>query len=206
MKKIHQRIYLSRKSLNSIEFEHDVLKIPLKVGEETSFEMLIINHGEPTHVHFSLGEDMKDKIMIVRDKVYVIDEERIAAIVKLPKSYAGVVDQLGPGEIFVSAGYGASKKSFPIEIIEAQEELRDAEGRAEVWELGAEGVKEKKAFTISPEERSVFQRLIVSAVAGVIFFMFLVFIIYFPPASPIYLFFSALIAALLLIFIVIYNF
>ena len=76
MERIQQKIYLSRKSRNSIEFESDVLKIPLKLGDETSFEMVIINRGEPTHVHFSLGNEMEDKVMILQDKVYVIDKEK----------------------------------------------------------------------------------------------------------------------------------
>jgi len=201
MERIQQRIYLSRKSLNSIEFEHGVLKIPLNVGEETSFEMLIINHGKPTHVHFSLGEAMKDKIMILRDKVYVIDKEKIAAIVRLPKSYAGVVAELDAGEIFVSAGYGATKKSFSVAITEAKEEKK----REEEWELEETRIKEKKVFKVSAEERAFFQRLTASAVAAILFFIFFFLILYFPGAPHIFLFISALIASLLFIFIVIYN-
>jgi hypothetical protein len=201
MERIQQRIYLSRKSLNSIEFEHGVLKIPLNVGEETSFEMLIINHGKPTHVHFSLGEAMKDKIMILRDKVYVIDKEKIAAIVRLPKSYAGLVSELDAGEIFVSAGYGATKKSFAVAITEAKEE----EKRGEACELEETRIKEKKVFKVSAEERAFFLRLTVSAVAAILFFIFFFLIFYFPSAPHIFLFISALIASLLFVFIVIYN-
>ena len=73
MERIQQKIYLSRRSLNSIEFGHEVLRIPLRAGEETSFELLVINRGEPTHVHFSLSTEIKDKLMIMQDKVYVID-------------------------------------------------------------------------------------------------------------------------------------
>jgi len=196
MERIQQRIYLSRKSLNSIEFEHDVLKIPLNVGEETSFEIIITNHGKPTHVHFSLGEEMKDKVMILRDKGYVIDKEKIAAIVRLPKSYAGVVAELDVGEIFVSAGYGATKKSFPVAIIEAKEE------RKEEHELDVAKLKEKKVTKVSSEEKVLLQRLGVSAVAAILFFIFFVLVFYFPPAS----FISDLIASLIFIFIVIYNF
>ncbi len=210
MERIQQRIYLSRKGLNSIEFEREVLRIPLKAGEETSFEMHIINHGEPTHVHFSLGEEIKDKVMILQDKVYVIDEEKIAAIVKLPKSYAGAVAELGTGEIFVSAGYGATKKSFFVEIVEAKEKEKRKEKEGKEWEgeweLEDARRKEKKEFKVSPEERVFLLRLAVSAVAAILFFVFLFFIIYFPPSSPFYLFVSALIASLIFIFIVIYNF
>lgn len=196
MERIQQRIYLSRKSLNSIEFEHDVLKIPLNVGEETSFEMVIINQGKPTHVHFSLGEQMKDKVMILRDKVYVIDKEKIAAIVRLPKSYAGVVAELDVGEIFVSTGYGAAKKSFSLAITEAKEVHKEEQ------ELETAKLKEKKVKKVTSTEKVLLQRLCVSAVAAIIFFIFFVLVFYFPSAS----FISALIASFLFLFIVIYNF
>lgn len=213
MERIRQSIYLGRTGLNSIEFEHEVLKVPLRVGEETSFEMFIINHGEPTHVHFSLGEEIKDKVMILQDKVYVIDEEKIAAIVKLPKSYAGAVAELGTGEISVSAGYGATKDSFSVEIVEAKEKEKGKEKRKEKERKESEGEreleevvrKEKKEFKVSPGERVFLTRLAVSAVAAIFFFVLLFFIIPFLSNSPFY-FASALIAAFLFIFIVIYNF
>ncbi len=217
MERIQQGIYLGRKGLNSIEFEHEVLRIPLRAGEETSFEMHITNHGEPTHVHFSLGEEIKDKVMVLQDKVYVIDEEKIAAIVKLPKSYAGAVDELGTGEIFVSAGYGATKKSFFVEIVETKgkrekekkkekEEKEEEKEREGARELEVVRKKEKKKFKVSAEERVFLMRLAVSAVAAILFFACFFFIIYFTPSSSVYLFVSALIASLIFIFIVIYNF
>jgi len=205
MERIQQKIYLSRRSLNSIEFGHEVLRIPLRAGEETSFELLVINRGEPTHVHFSLSTEIKDKLMIMQDKVYVIDEEKIAAIVRLPKSYAGALNESGTGEIFVSTGYGATKRSFAVEIVEVKEK----ETREE-WELEdvTSKEKEKKEFTISTEERVLLSRLAVSACAAIIFFVLVVLILHIGifSDSPVYLFVSALISALLFLFIVIYNF
>ena len=205
MERIQQKIYLSRRSLNSIEFGHEVLRIPLRAGEETSFELLVINRGEPTHVHFSLSTEIKDKLMIMQDKVYVIDEEKIAAIVRLPKSYAGALNESGTGEIFVSTGYGATKRSFAVEIVEVKEK----ETREE-WELEdvTSKEKEKKEFTISTEERVLLSRLAVSACAAIIFFVLVVLILHIGIVSdsPVYLFVSALISALLFLFIVIYNF
>ena len=209
MERIQQRIYLSRKGLHSIEFEHEVLRIPLRAGEEMSFEMLITNHGEPTHVHLSLGEEIRDKVMILQDKVYVIDEEKIAAIVRLPKSYTGAAAELGTGEIFVSAGYGATKKSFSVEIVEIEEikKRKEARGKERGKELELEGAKrkERREFTLSPEERVILSRLTVSASAAILFFVFLFFIIPLFSNSPGYLFISALTASLLFFFIVIYN-
>ncbi len=203
MDRIQQRIYLSRKSLNSIEFEHEVLRIPLSVGEETSFELVIINHGEPTHVHFSLGEEIKDKVMILQDKVYVIEKEKIAAIVKLPKSYAGAVAELGAGKIFISTGYGATKKSFSVEIVEEEEKEKEKrgrkgegiEGREEKWEMVERGV------AVSPERMALLQRLAVSTLAMALLLTFIFAVIFF----SFHPFVFGLVAAMIFIFIVVYN-
>ncbi|MBA5942574.1 MAG: hypothetical protein H0M93_04550 [Methanophagales archaeon] len=225
---IQQRIYLSRKSLNSIEFEYDVLKIPLKAGEETSFELLVINHGGPTHVHFSLSRGIKDKLLIMQDKVYVIDEEKIAAIVRLPKSYAGAVaaamagsdsdsaKDRDRGEIFISTGYGATKRSFPVEIVEVEAGAR-ARVETEIVpkERGTSGERElnyvksktRRKFTISVDERAFLSRLVVSVSLAILFLVLLFLILHTGIFSdlPGYLFAVSLIAALLFLFIVIYN-
>ncbi len=201
MRKIQQKIYLSRKRVNSIEFEHEILSIPLKAGAEMSFEILIINHGEPTHVHFSLSEEVKDKVMILQDKVYVIDEEKIAAIVKLPKSYAGAVDGgLDAGNIFVSTGYGAAKKGFSVEIVE-----EDAEGEIVGGWIGESVVKKETVETevvISPEKKALLRRLTISTLLMALFLVF-VFAVFSFSGYPNFVF--ALLASMIFIFIVIYN-
>ncbi len=192
---------MSRKRVNSIEFEHEILSIPLKAGAEMSFEILIINHGEPTHVHFSLSEEVKDKVMILQDKVYVIDEEKIAAIVKLPKSYAGAVDGgLDAGNIFVSTGYGAAKKGFSVEIVE-----EDAEGEIVGGWIGESVVKKETVETevvISPEKKALLRRLTISTLLMALFLVF-VFAVFSFSGYPNFVF--ALLASMIFIFIVIYN-
>jgi len=194
---------LSRKRVNSIEFEHEILSIPLKAGDEMSFEILIINHGEPTHVHFSLSEEVKDKVMILQDKVYVIDEEKIAAIVKLPKSYAGAVDGgLDAGNIFVSTGYGAAKKGFSVEIVE-----EDAEGEIVGGWIGESVGKKETVETevvISPEKKALLRRLTISTLLMALFLVF-VFAVYKFSFSGYPNFVFALLASMIFIFIVIYN-
>jgi len=203
MRKIQQKIYLSRKRVNSIEFEHEILSIPLKAGDEMSFEILIINHGEPTHVHFSLSEEVKDKVMLLQDKVYVIDEEKIAAIVKLPKSYAWAVDGgLDAGNIFVSTGYGAAKKGFSVEIVE-----EDAEGEIVGGWIGESVGKKETVETevvISPEKKALLRRLTISTLLMALFLVF-VFAVYKFSFSGYPNFVFALLASMIFIFIIIYN-
>ena len=194
--------------MNSLEFEHEVLRIPLKAGEETSFELLVINRGEPTHVHFSLSKGIRDKLMLMQDKAYIIDEEKVAAIVRLPKSYAGAVDKFGIGEIFVSTGYGATKRSFSVEIIEAKEAETRGEGEGEEREIVVDtAVKEKKERALSTDERELVVRLAVSASAAILFFVSLeIMHIFSESHAYMSMFVSAVIASLLFIFVVIYNY
>jgi hypothetical protein len=203
--RIQQRIYLSRKSLNSLEFEYEVLKIPLRPGEETSFELLVINHGEPTHVHFSLSREIRDKVMIMKDKVYVIEDEKVAAIVRLPKTYAGAVETFSIGEIYVSSGYGASKRGFAVEIVEAKVKEAGKEAEVKAEEQEAEERTEKKDVVRSPDERELLAHLATSACAVILFAVLLMVMRLFSQSSPALLFVNALIASLLFLFIVIYN-
>ena len=204
---IQQRIYLSRRAENSIEFEHEVLKIPLNVGEETSFEIRIINYGEPSHLHFSLGEEIADRVMLLQDKVYVIDEEKIAAIVRLPKSYAGV--ESGLGEISVSTGYGAVKESFMVEIVPEQGNNKKKKERVEKHVVNQEvkvkakvKVKEPKRElkVVTPQKEKLIHHLLVTLVSTALFlFSFSIVNLSFHP------FIFAIIASTLFLLIVIYN-
>jgi hypothetical protein len=203
--RIQQRIYLSRKSLNSLEFEYEVLRIPLRPGEETSFEILVVNHGEPTHVHFSLSQEIRDKVMIMKDKVYVIEDEKVAAIVRLPKTYAGAVETFSIGEIYVSSGYGASKRGFAVEIVEAKVKEAGKEAEVKAEEQEAEERTEKKDVVRSPDERELLAHLATSACAVILFAVLLMVMRLFSQSSPALLFVNALIASLLFLFIVIYN-
>lgn len=194
MKGIQQRIYLSRRNLNSIEFEHEVLRIPLRVGEETSFEVFVINYGEPTHVHFSVGGEIKDKVMILRDKVYVVEKEKMAVVVKLPKSNSGI--GLVSGKIFIATGYGATKEGFLVEIVEEKMKM--------MKEKRGEKKRREKEVEVSPEERRFLLRLTVSTVTAALLLVFVFIVITFPLSLP-YSFACSLVSSLLLIFLVIYN-
>jgi len=203
---IQQRIYLSRRAENSIEFEHEVLQIPLNVGEETSFEIRIINYGEPSHLHFSLGEEIADRVMLLQDKVYVIDEEKIAAIVRLPKSYAGTDVESGLGEISVSTGYGAVRESFMIEIVPEQDNKKKKE-RVEKHVVNQEveakvKVKEPKRElkVVTPQKEKLIHHLLVTLVSTALFlFSFFIVNLSFHP------FIFAIIASALFLLIVVYN-
>jgi len=109
---MEQRIHIGRRNDYSIDFDLQEMFIPLKRGEEASFEMSILNHGPPTHVHLSITGEIKNRVILLRDNPYVKKEEKIPVVVRLPKDGKPRYR----GEIFVSTGYGSQKSSFPIEI------------------------------------------------------------------------------------------
>ena len=203
---IQQLIYLSRRAENSIEFEHEVLRIPLNVGEETSFELRIINYGEPSHLHFSLSEEIADRVMLLQDKVYVIEEEKITAIARLPKSYAGTGVESGLGEITVSTGYGAVRESFMVEIVPAKGRVKREWAEKHVTGVKVkEPKREVKAVAhlqAKNKKRIRHSHILVTSVSTALFLLSLSIV---SLSSYPFSFIFAIIASALFLLIIVYN-
>ncbi|WP_440953490.1 DUF7524 family protein [Methanococcoides sp. FTZ1] len=107
-----QQVHINRLGVNSIEFESDVLEIPLSPGGENSFEIVIINYGSPTHVHLSASDGLQDNLTFLEDNPYVSHEEYIPVIARIP--FDGRL--LNKGKIFVTVGYGSKTESFTVKI------------------------------------------------------------------------------------------
>ena len=168
------------------------------MGEETSFEIRIINYGEPSHLHFSLGEEIADRVMLLQEKVYVIDEEKIAAIVRLPKSYAGAESELG--EIAVSTGYGTVRESFMIEIVPERGNKKKRE-RVEKRAVNQEvKVKEPKRELKAVTPQKLIRHLLVTLVSTALFLLALSIV-----SLSFHPFVFAIIASSLFLLIIIYN-
>jgi hypothetical protein len=109
---LHQRIHINRKEVNSIEFDVQELTIPLDPGEETSFDINVINYGTPTHVHLAATGEIRDKITFLSHNPYVRYEENIPVIARIPRGEKRTYS----GEIVVTAGYGAKKSGFMVKL------------------------------------------------------------------------------------------
>ena len=108
----------------------------------------------------------------------------------------------------MSTGYGATKRSFSVEIVESREPETTGEEAGKGQEVvDTDRTKEKKELALSTDERELLSRLAISTCAAVIFSILVVLIVHLGvfDNSPGYLFVSALIAAIVFIFIVIYN-
>ncbi|UGV39994.1 hypothetical protein J7W08_07680 [Methanococcoides orientis] len=107
-----QQVHINRLGVNSIEFESNIVDIPLSPGGEHSFEIVIINYGSPTHVHLSASDELQDNLTFLEDNPYVSHEEYIPVIARIP--FDGRL--LNKGMIFVTVGYGSKTESFTINI------------------------------------------------------------------------------------------
>ncbi|MDA0525145.1 DUF7524 family protein [Methanococcoides alaskense] len=107
-----QQVHINRLGVNSIEFETDILDIPLSPGGEQSFEIVIINYGSPTHVHLSASDDLYDNLTFLEDNPYVSHEEYIPVIARIP--YDGRL--VNKGKVAVTVGYGSKTESFSVSI------------------------------------------------------------------------------------------
>ncbi|MDI6888387.1 MAG: hypothetical protein QMC78_01655 [Methanocellales archaeon] len=112
MIKLQQRIHLNRRGVNSIEFDVQELMIPLEPGEETSFEINVINYGTPTHIHLAAVGDIRDNITFLSHNPYVRYEETIPVVARIPRGEK----KLYTGEIVVTTGYGAKKSAFAVKL------------------------------------------------------------------------------------------
>ena len=112
MQQTFQNVILNRQEINSIEFEKENVEIPLSPGEEETFEILITNYGSPTHIHFSVSDELKGQITFLRDNPYVLQKEYVSAVARIPQE--GRV--LTKGQIYITAGYGSKKKGFPVQL------------------------------------------------------------------------------------------
>lgn len=111
-----QVVHVNRRDFNSIDFDRDEVFLPLGAGEEFSFEIAVVNHGNPVHVHFSVSESLRGYVSFLRDNPYVRFEESIPVIVRMP-SFGSV-----SGEIFVTVGYGSYKECFTLSMGEEEPE------------------------------------------------------------------------------------
>jgi hypothetical protein len=106
-----QQIHINRNRVNSIEFDNPEITVPLKPGDECSFEISIINYGYPTHVYLSVSESLKDNVTFLHDNPYIANQEWIPIVVTLPAN-----TKQARGKIKVTTGYGSHSETFNMFI------------------------------------------------------------------------------------------
>lgn len=156
MEQIFQNVIINRQEINSIEFEKDSIEIPLYPGGEQTFEILITNHGSPTHIHLSVSEELKGQITFLRDNPYVLQKEYVSAVARIPQEGR----MLTKGQIFITAGYGSKKKGFPVQLgkteAKPQEFKKDEPNK---WEEDAEEFETSRLSVSEPVKKASRSRI-----------------------------------------------
>ncbi|MDY6964463.1 MAG: hypothetical protein SVM80_00640 [Halobacteriota archaeon] len=193
MTETQQRIHVSRVEVNSIEFDHEVMNIPINLGEEVSFEFIVINYGNPAHVHLSTSEEIGKQVSFLKDNPYVKYEERIPVILRLPKDGGSQ-----EGEIFVTTGYGSKKKSFKVKMLIKEEKKHEV----------IVDNKLSKKVTEKPKKRELSgiysQQEVMVATFTLVLILLSLFLTFYGEDS--YPFAGSLLASILIVFLVLYSY
>ena len=106
-----QQIHINRNPGNAIEFDSPEITVPVRPGNDCSFEMVIRNHGTPTHVHLSADSRVRKYIKFLHENPYVANQEYLSVVANLPEESEWV-----EGEIKVAIDYGAKSDTFKVII------------------------------------------------------------------------------------------
>jgi hypothetical protein len=90
----------------------------LFAGEETSFNLHLVNHGEPSNVSLETSDPLLKAVLLKRPEHFVVAEETIPVLARMPEK----VHRLD-GEIFVTSSLG--KSAVPISLIRQAEDPGD---------------------------------------------------------------------------------
>lgn len=149
LEQIFQNVIINRQEMNSIEFEKESIEIPLYPGGEQTFEILITNHGSPTHIHLSVSEELKGQITFLRDNPYVLQKEYVSAVARIPQE--GRV--LTKGQIFITAGYGSKKKGFPVQLGKVEVKPQEPKKDETKWKEDTEELSPSRPFVAEPSKK-----------------------------------------------------
>ena len=138
-----QQIHINRNTNEVIEFDSPEITVPIRPGDDCSFEMVISNYGSPTHIHLSAGDDIRKYVKFLHENPYVANQEYIPVVVNLPEDIEWL-----EGEIKVATGYGANTEAFrifigvkPIEAKTTTRRIVDVDER-----LGTPGYLQESAY------------------------------------------------------------
>lgn len=138
-----QQIHINRNPGTVIEFDSPEITVPLRPGNDCSFEIVISNYGSPTHVHLSADNRVRKYVKFLHENPYVVNQEYLPVVVNLPADHEWL-----EGEIKVATGYGAQSDTFKIFIGIKQAEVKTRHTVDVDERLGTPGYLKKTAFAL----------------------------------------------------------
>ncbi|MFP4529678.1 MAG: hypothetical protein ACLFNC_00140 [Halodesulfurarchaeum sp.] len=179
-------VYLNRDGLNTVETDQTAVRAT------ESVDIVLENHGKPTHVHLHLDDDLATLGTITDPHWFVPKEEwREAELTLTPAAE-------GRGRLEVTTGYGQEQTTVDVDV----EPVDEAESGSETIDtVGGPSRKEPVADT--EESTGVFSELdterlrnpVVLATLGA-FLVMLVLLLFVNPLSAIAAGFAALLGAI----------
>lgn len=117
--------------INDGSMEVQPIVLRLLPGEETSFNLRVINHGEPSNVSLEASDPLMRAVRLKRPDAYVANEESIPIMARMPLR-AKRLD----GELLLTSSAGSS--SVPISLIRESEDNGNGSFSADVDEENEE--------------------------------------------------------------------
>jgi hypothetical protein len=111
--------------INNGSWETGPIVLRLLPGEETLFNLKVINHGEPSNISLEASDPLFKAIRLKKPDHFVVIEENIPVLARMPEDRERV-----DGEILLTSR--GKKNSVPISLMRNSEEEYDEEEGA--WE------------------------------------------------------------------------
>jgi len=104
--------------INNGAAEPAPIVLRLFAGEETTFNLHLVNHGEPSNISLETSDPLIKAVLLKRPEHYVVAEETIPVLARMPEKVRRL-----DGEIFVTSNLG--NMAIPISLIRAAEDPGD---------------------------------------------------------------------------------
>jgi hypothetical protein len=104
--------------INNGAAEPKPIVLRLFAGEETSFNLHLVNHGEPSNISLETSDPLIKAVLLKRPEHYVVAEETIPVLARMPEKVRRL-----DGEILVTSNLG--NMAIPISLVREAEDPGD---------------------------------------------------------------------------------
>jgi hypothetical protein len=103
-------VHINREELHSLE-------VPESFETDDSFDIRLVNHGQPLHVHLHLDDPLSERAEIEAVNHYVEGERRV----RVESNTDDLGESAYVGKLKIASGYGATTRWIDIELTEPHE-------------------------------------------------------------------------------------
>ncbi len=114
--------------INDGSSEVSPIVLRLLPGEETIFNLKVVNHGEPSNISLEASDPLLKAMRLKKPDHYVVMEENIPIVARMPKRSKRL-----DGEILLTSSMGSS--SVPVSLVSESEDPGDDGGSADMERL-----------------------------------------------------------------------